>query len=920
MTGRTAAWRAVLRLARRDAVRAKGRTALVALMIGLPVLAVATVDVLARSSDFSPADTVRTQLGEAQARLETPVGGQPLLQDPTGADFASPEGAFGGGETATVAGVRAAVQTLLRADADLVAVVEGSVTLRVGDRAVDAVGAEVDSEGSLPGPATLVDGRLAGADDEVAITSSLARHAGLAIGETITAAPRGSGADAESAVTVVGVVDNPGFVREVLGLPGSLFPDRSPDDPVVGAVTTSWFVVGDAPVTWSDVRELNEIGVAAVSRDVLLDPPPRSEVPLYQGDQVFDGSGPSAATVAAVVVVVGLALLEVALLAGPAFAVWARRNRRQLALVAAAGGDRRHVRAVVLAGGLVIGLGASVAGALGGVALAACLRPVLERFEVVYLPSLHVHALDLLALVAVGSLTALAAAVLPAVQASRQDVVAALAGRRGQVRVRRWVPVTGAVVAAAGTAVAVIGAVTRLPYVVLAGAVLAELGLVATTGALVATVARISRHLPVAPRIALRDAARQRSRTAPAVAAVMTAVAGSVAVSLYLTAQDSRFEEMYTPTAPMGTVVWFGGVNYGQENAAEVAEAEAQRAATTLAAQPGFTDVQVTYSTYDPDGMERYVSPITAPEHECPLYTQEVAPTEAEIATAREDPRCAEIQQYGGTAVGRTLVDHGTDWEVLLGDDAPAAERALAAGSAVVGSTDEIWEDGMAHLRVEAFDRFSDGQTETTELVVPAVAADLQGTALIVPSSLLEELDAGVAATGVIASTDGVDDAAVERASAALTDAGVAQPFLYLEQGYTSTNDIGLLALAIAAGVVTLGATGIAVGLAAADSRADLATLAAVGASPRVRRRVAGSQAGVVAILGVLLGVVAGAVLGVVVVLMNRYGAPFVDPTWQVVVPWPQLAAMTVGVPVLAVLSGYLFTRSRLPMVRRLGQ
>jgi putative ABC transport system permease protein len=62
------------------------------------------------------------------------------------------------------------------------------------------------------------------------------------------------------------------------------------------------------------------------------------------------------------VVVAGLALLEVVLLAGPAFAVSARRRQRQLALVAANGGTPAHVRRMVLADGVVLGLAGAVLG------------------------------------------------------------------------------------------------------------------------------------------------------------------------------------------------------------------------------------------------------------------------------------------------------------------------------------------------------------------------------------------------------------------------------------------------------------------------------------------------------------------------------------------------------------------------------
>jgi putative ABC transport system permease protein len=56
---------------------------------------------------------------------------------------------------------------------------------------------------------------------------------------------------------------------------------------------------------------------------------------------------------------------------------------------------------------------------------------------------------------------------------------------------------------------------------------------------------------------------------------------------------------------------------------------------------------------------------------------------------------------------------------------------------------------------------------------------------------------------------------------------------VYVERGPQPRSETRtLLLLAVVAGVITLGAAAIATGLAAADGRADLGTLAAVGASP----------------------------------------------------------------------------------------
>jgi len=133
---------------------------------------------------------------------------------------------------------------------------------------------------------------------------------------------------------------------------------------------------------------------------------------------------------------------------------------------------------------------------------------------------------------------------------------------------------------------------------------------------------------------------------------------------------------------------------------------------------------------------------------------------------------------------------------------------------------------------------------------------------------------------------------------------------LVVEKGYQSPARLFLIGILLAATVVTLLGVAISVSLSAAEGRADLATLAAVGAPPRRRRSLAAAQAWVLGQLGCVLGVGVGALYGYTA--HAAFGSP------RFVVPWAEIGGIVVVVPLFAGLLAWLLTRSRLPMVSRI--
>lgn len=920
------ALRAAARIARRDARRAKGRTALVALLVGLPAFAGTAGGVLIQSTTPTDATYARYALGDADAGREVvqarvgPHHAADVRQSVRG-DSAS-WGTSSVPEPAVAEHERSLADALPDGDR-LLLVVRAAAALSTQDRAVpaptDVLALPEDGDVSAVFPVDA--GLLPATAHELALSADTAERLGAGVGDAVAMEIGGTTRE----MTVTGTLaDVPTGPRVVTG-PGAVAVPESAsavEGPAGGpSVTVEWFVVGPEPVTWDHVLAVNAVGSVATSRAVLLDPPTPDQVPGYT-----EGAGYDAGTVALGAGIAAVILLEAVLLIGPAFAMGARRNERQLAMLAAAGAERRTLRHVVLLTGLVTGLAAAVGGVATGLLTAVVVRAAAHLLGHPYVfPDLRVPWLVVVGVAVLGTLAATLAAWLPSRRAARVDVVAALAGRRPPVRNGRRLAVVGAVVAVAGLVAAVVGAVMSVPTVLVGGVVALELGVVAAAGALVGAAALLAPRLGVTGRIALRDAARNRSRTAPAVAAVVAAVAGITAGAVYLQSGQDRSARLYAPFAAVGTVA----VELPAAATATAADLDRSldAAAGALEEHLPVTAVQrvgVAVPVEQEAGVDTWVALRTPPENECPLWAPGGGDmSRAERAAAARDGRCRERGGSGQvvwvSSGSTTLVDDGSAVGALGFEGSPRAAQALADGRAVVSSALHLRSDGTVRVAVE---RYEGGAAETVTVVeadLPAELVELPGIqyGLVLPPEALDRLQLEVLPVGLVAAVSRppapAEEAAVEAALGA-------EALVHVEHGNPYGQPaLELLVLVAAAVVVGLATTGISVALAAAEARPDLATLAAVGAEPRTRRRFTAAQAGVVSVLGTTLGVLAGLALGWVLVTAERYRWAVPDYGWQLSVPAAAVLGIAVGVPLLAVLVGYAASRSRMPVVRRVA-
>ncbi|MGW2249097.1 FtsX-like permease family protein [Kitasatospora sp. NPDC001660] len=956
-------WRVALRIARRDALRAKGRSALVVAMVALPVLGVTGADVFYRSAQLTPAERAERVMGRSDAELRLTERGATLKQAPDpndGIKFASTRGSNEGPAPDPTPEERRSrdadpgtlIRQLLPAGTIFVPERQGPFTATTsaeGLISADTVEADL-TDPVWQGKINLVGGRAPNAAHEIAVTRTFLDRSRLKLGATTTV----RGLDA-TPFTITGVVEYPGELSAttLVARPGELVDPLAKPSGANGEPPHEldhWLVRMPAGTTfdWAKVTELNKYGFTATSRAVLADPPPRADVPFY-AEQQKGTTTPLLDRTAVVILatVVGMALLEIVLLAGPAFAVGARRSRRQLGLLAAGGGDRAQIRAVVLGGGVVLGTAGAVLGLGVGLGLVALLRTRAEDYAGQRFGHFAVQPLDLAGVLLIGLVTGLLAAVVPAVQAARQDVVAALTGRDSLKPPSRRLALLGLAMLAGGAALALLattaGLVSR-SIGVLGGSVIAELGMVALVPYLVGLFGRIGGRLPLGPRLALRDSVRHRGRTAPAVAAVMAAVAGAVAVSVYVASTDEQNRRDYVASAPAGAVIL--GAGWGP--ASDGSLLPQMRAAVEASIPDLGRRADVKKLTYPADCKEGHsscgwVTPLMPPELRCPLEGDDGKLPLAEVQRLRrEDKRC----QYDGSRRGSTIyggigAGDATMLRNLHGITDPAAAQALADGKAVVLDPRYI-KDGKLIIQtndpaplpsagVNAAPYHPSPEDERKrqhETTVDAYLATtpVQTAIAVLNPDTARRLGLGVVDAGSVwlpAAPPG--DGAEQKAAGAVGKLADHTEFS-VERGYQPKGDLIRIGLSGFAALVALGAAGIATGLAAADSQRDLTTLAAVGATPRIRRTLSGFQCGVIAAMGTLLGTVCGAVPAVA--LRKVLGAvepyPGVSPEEManralVVVPWGNVALVVIGLPIVAAGLAALLTRSRIPLLRRTG-
>jgi putative ABC transport system permease protein len=908
-----AGWRVAIRIAQRDARRYKWRSALIVAMVGLPVLLLTGGITLMATIDVSMAESVPRVMGSAQARIYINGPGRQIQSPDSQSNrnlsagalaipgFA-PDSAWTMSKVQKVTGGRV-IQTL-----------DGWLRVTLGDRRPTMAVLGIDARDPLArGMTELVSGRWASTASEIVVT-----EAGIANGLPREGTLTTSGGDGRpQQLSVVGVAtgqteQGPPFLVALPGLVTSVG-----DQSRVSAA----FLIGRDPVTWADVRRLNDYGLLVQSRQVFLNPPPQAELDPQIAQMVGSNRGQDLFVLLAAVGI----FIETTLLAGPAFAVSAARQRRSLALAAANGAEARQLRRYVLGQAVVLGVASAAVAVVAGLVLTLAGLTWWQAGHADFATGpFEVSWLRVVGVLICAVVASVVAALLPAKGIARLDIVSVLAGRTGDHTVHRGLPIAGVVVMALSStglilSVAALGKVgpgTQAPLIVV-GSVGLVLGCLMVIPAVLAFVGRLGTRLVLPLRLAARDTARQRGRSTPAVAAIMAAVAALTALSISAASYAQHKQDTYQPQGPMGSgAISLTGGKASQRDVLAVLN----RFAPQLEVDPvGYLASNA--ATMANSGKVPWVNVVPPGCTEAQILAVLQTPIANENAASRTAPtRCESL-------TNRTTIHVGSLSSYPAALHLSLSQRAVLEGGGMLITDPKLVQDGQVRFvsgtATLGASEVIAGHAITQRTRIPAVVVDTRvwdtvftgepDGAWILPDTA-KKLGWPVQIQAFnLTSPTGTISPQVESAVADRLGDGA---FFQVERGFQNPFTLVLLIAFLVAGLLVLIASLISTALSLAESQNDMATLAAVGATRRTRRGIAASQALVVATCGALLGVAVGMIPGIASTwpLTARGSLP---PT--IAIPWLPLIAVCVGVPILAAGLAWIAVRHRPQMTRRLA-
>ncbi len=699
---------------------------------------------------------------------------------------------------------------------------------------------------------SLVSGQYPTTTSQIAVTGGVAADFHLTIGGTWTIAGQTR--------KVTGIVQNPESLLDQFALvvPGQV---TNPDN-----VT----VLFDAPGVSASSLSTNSMNVTTA-----------------QTAANTNEINPETISIAAAV----LGMLLIALVGVGGFTVIAQRRLRAIGMLAAQGATQRHIRLVVRANGAATGIVGSVAGAVLGFLAWVAYRPQAEN------SAQHVMGVFQLPWTVIGISMALAiiatyfAASRPAKTIAKVPLVAALAGRPPAPKKTRHlaIPIGLCFLVAAFLLLGAAGATSGSGGGENNGVLELAVGFIALTVAIVllapaclSVVAAAGRLSPIAIRLALRDLARYRARSGPALAAISLSTLIAVIICVASAARFANALDYAGPNLTANQLIVYGpGNTNGRSAVPDNNPTAAQIAAAPKVAQDIAAELGTTTVIALENASVNLVHAANGRSWSGPIYVatpqllsafgikQSQINPDADILTMRPGLSTMSLMQlaHGNQGGGQDSVGPG---------NGPNGQNSwpCPAGSCI------------ANPPIQEIGQLPSGTSAPNTVVTEHAIATLHLQKSVGIEGWLIQVPNGLTATQVtdaqrIAAADGL--------------------------GVESRNSIPSLAQIIDAAtlfgiVLAIGILGMSVGLVRSEAARDLRTLSATGAGGSTRRTITATTAGALALTGAVIGIVGGYLAAI-----GFFRSNSLDGLSSLTsIPVTNLLVILVGMPLAATVLGWL--------------
>jgi putative ABC transport system permease protein len=751
------------------------------------------------------------------------------------------DGALLSGPPATInAGIRKIESLYGRAD-----VIENQSVRIPGSVSTFGLRAQ-DPHGPFGGPMlSLVSGQYPATANQIAVTSGVAAGFKLNTGSHWTVAGKTR--------TVTGIVQDPQNLagQFALVIPGQV---TAPD-----TVT----VLFDAP------------GATAGSIQS------RTGLDVYTAHTAANTNQINPETISITAAVLGMLLI--ALVGTGGFTVLAQRRLRAIGMLAAQGATQRHIGLVVRANGAATGIAGAVAGLVTGFLAWLAYRPHAETSADHVMGAFQLPWTVIVISIALAVIAAYFAASRPAKAIARTPVVAALAGRpSAPARTRHLAVPVGIgflivaflLLGAAGANSGGGGDQARLREELVPGFVALAVAIVLLAPALLGVAAAAGKPSPIAIRLALRDLARYRARSGPALAAISLSTLIAVIICVTSAARFGSALDWTGPNLSSSQLIVYapsgpGGGQDGQP-APPVSMAQAQKVANQIAADLGTTSM-VTLETISAGLVHAAPGPFWSGQ--VYLATPQLLRAFG-ITNSQINPAADILTMRPGLATMSAMQ--------LLAGGGKAPGNANGPGS---------WPcppgNCITSPPIQEISQLPSGTSAPNTVITSRAITALHLQSSITTAGWLIQAPAGLTAAQIT--------------NAQQLAAGASGMSIETRNSIPSLAQI-LDTATIFGIVLALGIVAMSVGLVRSEAARDLRTLTAAGAAPSTRRTITAATAGALAFTGAVTGITGGYLAAIGFFRSNSlYGLSLLTS-----IPLTNLLWILAGMPLIAVVLGWL--------------